>query len=193
LAAIGIALLWLGLVCLADLFFGNGRPIRGRVLLGLLLGRWQTWEAEPSHGELILIFLGRIGSGLVILILVKVVLDGNWLEAAVAFALLMAGLGGLALAAGRTMYLAGLTGVRTLLRLPDGYQFFLGQVAAGGPLSGSTLASLDLRRRGLLVLAVGHGGGRGFVQFPKGQEVLSAGELLVLYGRVESGANASET
>ena len=189
-----LALLWVVTVAAGSMAHGGGRPLPARVFGGLLLGRWASPPGEePGPGELVLVFAGRMGALLVLLSLVGMIAYGQVPSALVALFLLAAGPAVLTwLACDDGTVLAGLNGVRVFLRLPDGYLLLAGRVAGGGAFCGSSLAALDLRRRGLLVLAVGRSGrGGGFVHFPKGQEVLSDGDLLIIYGRPQ-GANGLE-
>ncbi|MGE5527695.1 MAG: TrkA C-terminal domain-containing protein [Patescibacteria group bacterium] len=192
MALVGLVLAWLIMVLVGSVVYGGGRPAPLVTLAGLLLGRWPGFSNRPTAGELLLVIVGRIGSLLLLLTLLRVVLVGNWLETCSAAALLVMGLVGLAYLGRERAILPGLAGVQVLLRLPDEYQVLLGQVVPGGPLCGVSLAALDLRRHGLLVLAVGKGG-RNYVHFPKGQEILGAGDLLVVYGRPEHWRTPSET
>lgn len=156
--------------------------MRFPLLCGLLLGRWLPGEDEPSLGELLLVFVGRIGAVLFLLALIKLVWDGRWLDLAGAAVVLLAGFFLLMAAARGESLLPGLGDIRVILRLPDGYLIFRGRVAAGGPICGMSLANLDLRRHGLLVLAIRRATGE-YVPFPKGQEILDQRDLLIVYGR----------
>lgn len=105
------------------------------------------------------------------------------MEIGAAASLIAAGLLGAALHHQRFQpILPGLSVIRILLRLPDEHLLFLGKVE-GRPFSGSSLADLDLRRSGLLVLAIGRDGR--YTHFPKGQEVIAAGDRLLMYGRIK--------
>ena len=184
MVAIGIVLIWLCLVYLASERYARGQQIEPAALFGLLLGRWPSTDNEPPSG-IILVALGRLGALLVLLIVFQAVLAWSWWPALPALVLAGAGLAGLAILRGRGSSRAGLDEVRVFLRLPDRYQLFLGRVVAGGPLCGASLASLDWRKHGFLVLAIGRRHTREFIQFPKGQEVLGPGDLLVVYGCAE--------
>ena len=185
MAFLGLVVLWFGLLCVGVRVFGGGQPVRFPLLCGLLLGRWLPGEDEPCLGELLLVLVGRIGSVLFLLALIKLVWDGRWLDLIGATGGLLIGLVILiALARGQSP-LAGLADVRVILHLPDGYLIFSGRVEPGGPLCGASLADLDLRRHGLLVLAIERSHGD-YVSFPKGQETLVQKDLLIIYGRPQS-------
>ena len=68
--------------------------------------------------------------------------------------------------------------------LPEGYAVFLvalNKKEAEEDWIGATLSQLDLRKKNLLVLAILRSGR--LIVFPKGQEVLSAGDRLLIFGR----------
>ena len=68
--------------------------------------------------------------------------------------------------------------------LPEEYAVFLAALNQPGPEEnwiGATLSQLDLRKKNLLVLAILRSGR--LIVFPKGQEVLSAGDRLLIFGR----------
>lgn len=68
--------------------------------------------------------------------------------------------------------------------LPEGYAVFLTTLNQPGceeKWIGATLSQLDLRKKNLLVLAILRAGK--LIVFPKGQEVLSAGDRLLIFGR----------
>jgi hypothetical protein len=68
--------------------------------------------------------------------------------------------------------------------LPEGYAVFLATLNRPGTEEdwiGATLSQLDLRKKNLLVLAILRPGR--MIVFPKGQEVLAAGDRLLIFGR----------
>ncbi len=183
MAAGGLVLLWLCLVYLAGLRYAGGSRMEPAAFFGLLLGCWPVaTERGPALNEVFLVALGRLGAMLLLAIVLRAALAGPWFPAVLALALASAGLAGLSLLGRERPSLEGLGSARVLLRLPDGYQLFQGRVKAGGPLCGASLAGLDLRKHGLLVLAIGRHRTRDFIEFPKGQEVLGPGDLLIVYG-----------
>lgn len=150
----------------------------------VLLGGWPGEACEP--GDLGAAFLGRVWFCLLAISLFRALLGGSWLEPGsilLAFMVPMAWAAWRVRAGGMPL-LAGLTGVRIALSLPDGYRVFYGRVSAAGPLSGVSLSTLDLMKHGFLILAIGRSGG--FIQYPKGAEVLTAGDLLLVCGRREA-------
>lgn len=71
-----------------------------------------------------------------------------------------------------------------LYSLPEGYAVFLTTLNRPGTEEnwiGASLSQLDLRKKNLLVLAILRSGR--LIAFPKGQEVLSAGDSLLIFGR----------
>lgn len=175
--------IWLGILYAGVFYanaFGANRPLP---LFGLLLGWWPG--DEPSRQVLLLILIGRLGQLLFFILVLGTLWRGLWLEGLAALALFILGVAGLACRRRPRLVLSGLHGTSVLLRLRDGYLIFVGTVAAHGPLAGGSLAALDLRKHGLLVLAVGRNGV--YTHFPKGQEILASGDRLIIYGRPDAG------
>lgn len=181
MVAIGAVLFWLCLVYLASVHYASGQRVEPAAFFSMLLGRWPLVEMEPQRG-IFLVALGRLGMLLILLLVFPAAPAWTWWPTLPALALFGVGLAGLAILGGTGSCLAGLDRTHVFLRLPDGYRLFLGTVAAGGPLSGASLASLDLRKHGFLVLAIGRRHPREYIQFPKGQEILGPGDLMVVYG-----------
>ncbi|NLY89794.1 MAG: hypothetical protein GX085_09305 [Firmicutes bacterium] len=70
--------------------------------------------------------------------------------------------------------------------LPEDYAVFLATLNRKGTEEnwiGATLSQLDLRKKNLLVLAILRS--ERLIVFPKGQEVLAAGDRLLIFGRKE--------
>lgn len=67
-----------------------------------------------------------------------------------------------------------------LLRLQDGFTLVRLDLHAGSPAAGKTLAELDLKDKTLQVLAIERGAA--FIPVPRGQDRLTVGDHLIVYG-----------
>lgn len=85
---------------------------------------------------------------------------------------------------GRAYVMPALASWERIYSLPEGYAVFLAVLSQPGTEEnwiGATLSQLDLRKKNLLVLAILRSGR--LIVFPKGQEVLAAGDRLLIFGR----------
>lgn len=188
MAAVIAAVIWLALLYAAVLVNGGVRVVNPLSMFGCLLGWRPCGEGEPPRWVLLLILIGRAGHLLVLFLVFRLLCYGAWFEVVIALILLILGLGGLACRRRLKPVLYGLTETKIILCLRDGFLVFTGVVAAHGPLAGCSLADLDLRKRGLLILAVGRDGL--YTHFPKGQAILAPGDHLIIYGRPDAGLSS---
>lgn len=140
------------------------------------------WEQERTHNELLFCLTVRIGELFFAGFVLRFFLAPELLSALLLIAILVAG----GIVAGRRSFFSPSTQAEweKIYPLPEGYGIFAVTLSRPGKEEkwiGATLSELDLRKKNLLVLAILRAGQ--FVVFPKGPEVLSTGDRLVIFGK----------
>jgi hypothetical protein len=154
-----------------------GHPVRRRIAM------WLMWSGNAGIvsvvGSLVISFggggptLARLATIVAGLLVLGVIARSRWVERA--------------MTAGIERMLTRFTDVETrdfagLLHVRGGWNVDELQVEPGDWLTAGSLADLGLRDEGVVVLGIERAGGD-YVGAPHGDDVLAAGDTLVLYGR----------